>query len=147
MRDAQGRFAYSLGPGGPAGVPPGMEPGAAGRAPVCELALLRAGASDAARVRRALEQFLRHALALDAERGKVLMHAGPAAQGCHYVLFDHAWAAAAWRAIDGDEKTRLRLAELLLACRQSDGSFLDTPINGRACGTALALLALDDLAR
>lgn len=146
MRDPSGVFAYSVGAGGGAGVAAGMEPGAAGRAPACELALLGAGASDAARVQAALEQFLRFGPTLAAEQGKVLMHAGAAAQGCHYVLFDYAWAAAAWRAIEGDAKTRVRLLELLLACRQADGSFLDTPINGRAYGTAMALLALDDLA-
>jgi len=145
MRDDDGVFAYSVGRGGGAGVPAGMEPGAAGRAPACELALLRAGASDADRVERALGVFLRHAGSYAAERGKVLMHAGPQAQGCHYVLFDYGWAAAAWREVAGDRATRARLVELLLDCRRADGSFLDTPVNGRAYGTAMALLALDAL--
>jgi hypothetical protein len=145
MRDDEGLFAYSILPGGGPGVAPAMVPGAVGRSPVCELALLRAGASDSERVERALEQFLAHADTLAAQQGKGIMHAGAAAQGCHYILFDYGWAAEAWREVAGDARTRVRLLELLLDCRQADGSFLDTPINGRAYGTAQALLALDAL--
>ena len=46
FHDDEGVFAYSISPGGGAGVAPAMLPGATGRSPVCELALLRAGASD-----------------------------------------------------------------------------------------------------
>ena len=45
----------------------------------------------------------------------------------------------------GHDEQRVRLTELVLDCRQEDGSFLDTPINGRAYGTAMALMALDAL--
>ena len=47
--------------------------GAAGRGPVCELALLRAGASDRERLRGALELFGQHAHTLAAEQGKVIV--------------------------------------------------------------------------
>ena len=74
------------------------------------------------------------------------MHAGPQGQGCHYLLFDYAHAAFA--AVDASPKssrTRVRLLDLVLDCRQADGSFLDTPILGRSYGTAMALLALPTL--
>ncbi|MEM7305903.1 MAG: hypothetical protein AAF682_04500 [Planctomycetota bacterium] len=119
--------------------------GAVGRGPLCELALVRAGESDAERLRAALDRFLEHSHLYAAEQGKTLMHAGPDGQGCHYLLFDYAHAALAQGALAADGRTRTKLAELILACRRADGSFLDTPILGRAYGTSMALLALDAL--
>jgi hypothetical protein len=117
--------------------------GAAGRGPLCELALLRAGRSDPGRLAAALELFFRHAATLDKERGKALMHCGAEGQGCHYVLYDYATAARAIAALPADAQKPFtaRLLELLLAARRTDGAFLDTQVLGPASGTALALLA------
>ena len=75
------------------------------------------------------------------------MHCGAQGQGSHYILFDYAWAAATAAELPPDGETRVRLTQLLLDCRRDDGSFLDTPVNGPAYGTAQALLALDALTR
>lgn len=147
MRGENGTFAYMLWPSQPAGQGEALVAGAAGRSPLCELALLRGGRSDLERLRGALELFSRHAATLEHERGKALMHAGPEGQGCHYVLFDYATAAQATCELPGAERARwrTRLSSLLLATRRADGAFLDTPILGPAYGTAIALPALDAL--
>ena len=146
MRQEDGTFAYFLFHDTGAAVS-GTEPeGAVGRGPVCELALLEAGRGTPERLGASLERFLdlRHLFA--PEQGKVVMHAGPHGQGCHYLLFDYAHAALAHERLDAGARSRTKLLELVLACRQPDGSFLDTPILGRAYGTAMALTALDALA-
>jgi hypothetical protein len=121
--------------------------GAAGRAPLCELALLRAGRSDEGRLRAALDQFLEHSATLVKETGKALMHCGPEGQGCHYILYDYATAARAVAALPAGERKpyRARLLALLDTTRRADGAFLDTQVLGPTSGTALALLALSDL--
>jgi len=87
----------------------------------------------------------RHGLAK--ELGKSLMHAGPDGQGCHYVLFDYAFAAEAVAELPAAERRRFRalLVELFLDARSAEGGFLDTPINGWAYGTGMALVGLDAL--
>jgi hypothetical protein len=144
MRDDDGVFAYFLFTGGQASVGTGAA-GAVGRGPACELALLRAGESSDERLRQSLALFLQHSPLYAAEQGKTLMHAGPDAQGCHYLFFDYAHAALAEASVSADAETRVKLLHLVMDCRQSDGSFLDTPLLGRAYGTAMALIALDAL--
>jgi len=123
--------------------------GAAGRAPLCELALLRAGRSDTARLEAALGQFFEHAAVLAQETGKALMHCGAEGQGCHYVLYDYAMCARAIAALPAAEQKpwRARLLTRLDSARRSDGAYCDTPILGPASGTALALLAFAELER
>ncbi|MCI0588746.1 MAG: tetratricopeptide repeat protein [Planctomycetes bacterium] len=123
-------------------------PGAAGRAPLCALALHRGGRAGLDLVRDGVEAFLGHREGLAKERGKSLMHAGPDAQGTHYVSFDYAMAAAAIRSLPEPERRRPRrlLLELLLRGRCADGGFQEFPTLGRSCGTAMALLAFHDLA-
>jgi hypothetical protein len=128
----------------------GGTPGdAAGRGPGCALALLEAGRADVEDVRERLELFLAHLPALEHEQGKVLMHCGPEAQGSHYVLFDYWQAAEAVAALPATERApfRTRLTRAILAAHNADGSFVDNPMIGRAAGTAMALLALQALAR
>jgi len=116
--------------------------GAAGRGPLCELALLQAGRGSPERLRRALEVLYEHSALYVAERGKALAHAGPYIIGCHYLLFDLAFAAEAGRSLPPDPEHEFRLRELVLACRLADGSFIDNPVVGRSYATAMALLAL-----
>ena len=144
MRSEDGIFAYFLYDGGQASASTAPA-GAVGRGPACELALYQAGQSSADRLRLSLDLFLEHAPLFDAERGKVLMHAGPDGQGCHYLFFDYAHAALSEAALAANEESRTKLLELILDCRQPDGSFLDTPLMGRAYGTAMALIAIDAL--
>jgi hypothetical protein len=129
-------------------VAPTGRKGAAGRGPVCELALLKGGRSSAQRLEKALDSFVSDRADLERQLGKALMHAGPEAQGCHYLLFDYAFAAAALRELpEGNEREPARrvIAEFVLRARRDDGSFEDTPIMGPASGTGLALWALGAL--
>ena len=146
MRSDSGVFAYMLW-SYQKRAPEEDAAGAAGRAPLCELALLRAGRSDEGRLRAALDQFFEHSAMLAKETGKALMHCGTEGQGCHYILYDYATAARAVAALPASERKpyRARLLALLDSTRRADGAFLDTPVMGPASGTALALLALSDL--
>lgn len=156
MRQADGLFEYMLANGAERPTRRLAPDGAAGRSPVCELALFEAGSSSRVRLERALALFVEHRSALAGQLGKALMHAGADGQGCHYVLFDYAFAAAAWKALaappgDGPQANprpdgaRTMVLDLLLAARRKGGGFEDTTINGRAFGTAAALQALRDL--
>ncbi|TAH37914.1 MAG: hypothetical protein EYC70_06935 [Planctomycetota bacterium] len=148
MREEPGSYAYMLDTGQLAGQRAVFNAEAAGRGPLIELALLRGGRGSVERVRAALERFGEHAAVFDRQRGKALMHAGPEGQGCHYLLFDYAFAAAAAAELPEAEREphRARLRGLVLACRSAEGAFRDTPITGWAYGTAMALRALADLA-
>ena len=155
LRDGEGVFAYFLYGEGGAEHPPIPTPaGDVGRGPACELALYFAGASDPERLATAVDQFLDHADTYRAQQGKVLMHAGAKGEGCHYLFFDYTHAAIAAAIVSapegpasvgtrGDQEgRRTRILELVDDCRQEGGSYMDTPINGRSYGTAMALLAM-----
>ncbi len=146
MRDEAGLFAYML--YHPGGYTYGRSaPGAAGRSPACELALHNAERSDDERLLGALELFGEHSGALSAELGKALMHAGPDGQGCHYLFYDYLMASRTIACLPGRQvrKQRALTLELVLAARLEDGSFQDTPLNGRVYSTAVALLTLNAL--
>ncbi|MDF1800008.1 MAG: hypothetical protein P1V81_12590 [Planctomycetota bacterium] len=155
LRDGEGVFAYFLyGEGGAEHAPIPNPAGDVGRGPACELALFFAGASSPERLATAVDQFLDHADTYGAQQGKVLMHAGDKGEGCHYLFFDYTHAAIAAALAGGPEGPssvgthgdregrRTRILELVDDCRQEGGSYMDTPINGRCYGTAMALLAL-----
>ena len=140
-RNGDGTFEYWL-----TGAPrPGAAVGAAGRAPICTLALVRAGAREPAELSPALALFSEHRAAQAAEAGKLLMHCGPGGLGSHYPFYNYLGAAESLAHLDSSERgrRRLELLEVLLAARYEDGSFLDNPLIGRATATGLALLALD----
>ena len=143
MRNENGTFDYMLGVGGSASGGAQVA-GAAGRSPLCELALFRGGRSDEARVAQSLRQFMEYSAELSRELGKALMHAGAEGQGCHYLLFDYAFAALALPYLPESERpgARARIQELILDARSEEGSFQDTPINGWSYGTAMALFGL-----
>jgi hypothetical protein len=146
MRSDTGVFAYMLWSHQERA--PEVKPaGAAGRAPLCELALLRGGRSDEERLSGALAQFFAHSASLAKEAGKALMHSGTEGQGCHYVLYDYATAAHAIAALPAKDRKpyRARLLVLLEATRRSDGAFFDAPFLGPASGTSMALLAFAEL--
>jgi hypothetical protein len=118
--------------------------GAAGRGPLCTLALVRAGRADVAALRTELLEYTEHLDVLVRETGKSVMHAGPDGLGSHYLMFDHAWAARATLRLPVDERAALQepLRAAVLAGRREDGSLLDNSINGRHYGTGMALVAL-----
>jgi hypothetical protein len=145
LRRPDGTFGYMTGDPPLRGT---GTPGAAGRGPLCSLALLEAGREDLGALRRRLDLFLEHRESLLRERGKALMHTGPDGQGSHYLLYDLATAAAAVARLPEADRARYRAPLLadLLRLRSADGSFLDSPLLGRDFGAAAALLALRALA-
>jgi tetratricopeptide (TPR) repeat protein len=122
-------------------------PEAAGRGPVCALAVARAGKEDAEWMSKAFRQFSKHRPALIAVWGKELCHTGPQGQGAHYLFFDYAFAASAIAELPVNERRAARALLLrdVLDHRLEDGSFLDLPALGRAYGTGMALMALREL--
>ena len=143
MRNENGTFDYMLHVGAQAAGGAGVA-GAAGRSPLCELALLRGGRSSEERVASAVEQFLEYSAELSRELGKALMHAGAEGQGCHYLLFDYAFAALSLEYLPkrARRKAAAQVRELILDARSEEGAFQDTPINGWSYGTAIALFGL-----
>ena len=119
----------------------------AGRSPLCALALYRGKKGDLKGVRRALEFFVQHHDALNKERGKALVHAGPQGQGSHFISFDYAYAAAAVRLLPKNERAAYRsvLLEDILGARLADGSYTEQPWFGRGYATAMALMAFQEL--
>jgi len=117
--------------------------GAAGRGPVCSLAMHQAGRLTLQDLRDALDTFIEHKGSYTRERGKHLMHAGVNGQGSHYLLFDYATAAWTVAALPADERAHYvaPLLEMVLSSRTTAGSFVDNPIIGAPSSTSLALLA------
>jgi len=122
-------------------------PGAAGRGPLCSLALLRAGRGDLDGIRRSLDIFLDHRASFAALHGKSLMHTASDGQGSHYLMFDYAFAAAATRELSRSERARFRapLLDQILGARTAEGGYIDNPINGPHYATAMALVAFRHL--
>ena len=121
--------------------------GSAGRGPVCALALYRGGREELDDLRRRMEIFAEHAEVFGREQGKALMHAGEAAQGSHYLMFDYANAADAMETLAATKHRPWRKAvlEQVLNARNADGSFTDNPLLGRSYTTAMAIVALQHL--
>ncbi len=142
MRQGEGAFT--------AGV---VDPrGAAARGPICALALRRAGLLNAEDMTSVFQIYDEYLGGFTAEARKALMHAGPATQGSHYLLYDYSTAAETLRAtgrveLEQSIRTGVRAAIMrgLARCRNADGSFVDNPIIGCAAGTGLATLTLLDL--
>ena len=143
LRQSDGSFRYF------AGVPqPTGDPEAAGRGPVCELALLRGGRGGLSTLRHALATFDGQREVLRREWGKDICHTGAQGQGAHYLLYDWCFAARAAAELPRSERKRWRRELLadLLAVRDAEGAYADMPSLGRAYGTAMALAAFDALA-
>jgi hypothetical protein len=119
-------------------------PEAAGRGPVCALALLRGGAGNRDELRRSLQTFDDQRSVLAREWGKDVCHTGQQGQGAHYLFYDWAFAAAAVAELPAADRGRWRkpLLSDILAVHDAEGGFADMPSLGRAYGTAMALMAL-----
>lgn len=147
MRNDNGTFTYMLHHQNEDEGRLSAEPGAAGRGPLCALALHRAERGSVAELRATLKMFARHGKALGAEQGKSLLHTGADAQGSHYLMFDYANAATAVAALPHGERRRVGrpVLELILQARTSEGAYLDNTLAGRAYGAGMALIAFDAL--
>ena len=146
MRDRDGEFAYMQAPGtsDPGDV---SSSGAAGRGPVCTLALLRGGRVEASALVAALDRFVAYRGAYTREVGRALMHTGREGEGSHYLTWDYAMAAEAIEDLPGEEGRRFvePVLEALLQTRLDDGTYLGSPLLGRAHGAAEAARAFAHL--
>ncbi|MHC4662666.1 MAG: tetratricopeptide repeat protein [Planctomycetota bacterium] len=146
MRNPNGSFTYFFDHRNPAARDSNL-PGSSGRVPLCELALYRGKRGSLDRIRGGLDIFARYRHNLSRQQGKALMHTGTHGQGSHYLLFDYSNAAAAVSELPESEREKFRniLHELVLGTRVTNGSYLDNPIMGHCCGTAMALLSFQYL--
>jgi hypothetical protein len=126
------------------GEPRASVEGAAGRMPLCELALFLFGGSDQAALQRAVAAGHRHHALLAAVR-KYDDHADQHGYGGFFFWFDMLARTEATRHVaDAAARTRLLAAQraLVLDLPELDGCFVDSHELGRAYGTAMALLNL-----
>ncbi len=142
-RTPQGNFAYSA--QRQTREPARTMPGAIGRMVCAETLLLRAGRSDVASVRGALDAFLAHWRQLEVRRRKPGTHVGPYGVAPYYFFFGF------WHACDAVEclpeadraEYRRQLAQLILAVRDADGTWDDRVFpRTRNFGTAMAIMSL-----
>ncbi len=119
-------------------------PGAIGRAPATEVALLLAGRSDVARVRKSLEQFLEHWEWLEKRRKGTGTHVPPYGIAPYYFFYAHTYAAFAIEFLPEAERAefRRRLHERLFQVQEPSGGWNDRVFErSENYGTAMALLA------
>ncbi|MGE3174837.1 MAG: tol-pal system YbgF family protein [Planctomycetota bacterium] len=140
-RTRQGAFTY----GHPGRRPARAEPrGAAGRMPLCELALLLWEHSDQPRLQAALTAAFEHHGLLAAVR-KYDDHADRLGYGGFFFWFDMLGRAeATMQVADGAQRGlwRAQQKKLVLDLPEFDGGFVDSHELGRSYGTAMALLCL-----
>jgi len=146
-RTKQGAFSYGhTRPGRP---PRASLEAAAGRMPLCELALYLFGASDQQKLLTAVETGERFHKLL-AEVRKYDDHANRYAYGGFFFWFDMLGRAEAIAEIEDQAKRHALAAALharVMALPEFDGCFVDSHELGRCYGTAMALLCLDTLSR
>jgi hypothetical protein len=140
-RAKNGAFPYGFARKPPNNVNP---IGAAGRMPLCELALLRWGKSDQDKLAAALRAAFEHHDVLAAVR-KYDDHADQHGYGGFFFWYDLRARSEAIAALT-DAKLRAELQAkqdaLVLALPEIDGVFVDSHELGRCYGTAMALLCL-----
>jgi hypothetical protein len=142
-RTADGNFAYSALK--QTREPARSIPGAIGRMVCAESLLFRAGQSDVAGVRRALDAFLEHWVQLEVRRKKSGTHVGPYAVAPYYFFFGFYHASDAVEILPQAERGeyRRKLEQLLFSVRDADGTWDDRVFpRTRNFGTAMTLMAL-----
>jgi hypothetical protein len=140
-RAANGAFPYGFARKPPANV---SVVGAAGRMPLCELALLRWGRSDQGKLAAALAAAFEHHAVLAAVR-KYDDHADRHGYGGFFFWYDmHARSEAIAALADQELRAKYQQQQdaIVLALPEIDGCFVDSHELGRCYGTAMALLCL-----
>ncbi|MEW6742294.1 MAG: hypothetical protein AB1486_06010 [Planctomycetota bacterium] len=147
MRNQDGTFEYALVHANESAPRTPTPAGAAGRGPLCALALHLWGRIDLEAICTALDQFVTHRHTYAREHGKTVMHCGPEGQGSHYLMFDYAFAAAASAKLPEAERAPYRepLLRQILGARSEAGSYIDNPLLGDHYGTGMALWAFQRL--
>ncbi|MCH2183687.1 MAG: terpene cyclase/mutase family protein [Mariniblastus sp.] len=117
---------------------------AAGRMPLCEVALRLWDGSDNARLQNAIEQSFRFQENLDVAL-KYDDHTSRLAYGGFFFWYDMRGRSEAISYVQDDELRRQmeqRQREIVMALPEIDGCFVDSHEIGRCYGTAMALLCL-----
>ncbi len=139
-RAANGAYSYSQRRGGGSG----NVAAAAGRMPLCELALARWRNRDPADLTRAVQAAFEHHGLLEAVRGYD-DHADRLGYGGFFFWYDMLYRTRALLALE-DPALRAECArtqrETILSIAEIDGCFVDSHELGRCYGTACALLCL-----
>jgi hypothetical protein len=125
--------------------------GSAARGPSCALSLVRGGRENWEQMVPRFELYIQKLSIFGDQHHKALMHAGPAAQGSHYLLYDYSTGAEAlregWDHLPKDLRKTARntIMRELRRCLNADGSFIDNPLMGTDTCTGMALATLLDL--
>ena len=117
---------------------------AAGRMPLCELALLLCGESDQTRLRAAIEASFKHHHLLETVR-KYDDHADRYGNGGFFFWYDmHGRSAAIQAVTDAAVRKQYqeKLLDLVLSLTEIDGAFVDSHELGKTYGTAMGLVTL-----
>ncbi len=135
---------YSVGPNGRKSEEEGSIPAAAGRMPICEMALGLWNKSDSTKLQFAVQQSL---LFHDNLRVayKYDNHTSTLAYGGFFFWYDmRSRAEAINRLPEGTQKTQAATKhhQLILALPELDGCFVDSHELGRCYGTSMALISL-----
>jgi hypothetical protein len=120
-------------------------PGATGRTPITEVALLLAGRSDVDRVRHALDGFLEHWEWLEKRRRQTGTHVAPYGIAPYYFFYAHTYAALAIEFLPEAERSeyRTRFLARLFEVREDSGGWNDRVFErSENYGTAMSLLAI-----
>lgn len=118
--------------------------GAAGRMPLCELALWLWGESDQERLRHAIEMAFEHHQLMESVR-KYDDHASRYGYGGFFFWFDMLGRTDAILALTDQEQRKKFLQQqrdIILQIPEIDGCFVDSHELGRTYGTAMALICL-----
>ena len=121
-----------------------MPAGAAGRGPLCALALAAFGRAGEEEVVAALDRFVLHRASYAREQGKTVMHCGVEGQGSHYLMFDYLYAAEACRALGSNCSTVHcdAVVDQIRGARLANGAYLDNPLIGDRFGASMGLRGL-----
>lgn len=120
-------------------------PGSNARSAVAELALFRAGRSDADRLRVAVAGFFDHYDELLKRKSQQRTHEPPYGVAPYYFFFGHTYAAMAIESLPESErpKWRERLAATVMKTREEDGGWNDRVFpRTKSYSTAMCILAL-----
>jgi len=120
-------------------------PGATGRTPITEVALMLAGRSDVGRIRHALDGFLEHWEWLEKRRQQPDTHEPPYGIAPYYFFYAHTYAALAIEFLPEAEhgEYRARFLARLFQVREDSGGWNDRVFErSENYGTAMSLLAI-----
>lgn len=136
-RAENGTFSYGAGGSG------ARVQGAAGRMPLCELALLIADRSDVRKLREAIDAGFTHHRRLEAVR-KFDDHTDRYRNGGFFFWYDQYGRSLAIERLRGSARAKLRedQRKILFEIGEIDGSWVDSHELGKSYGTAMALLVL-----